>query len=917
MSQLSSTNFRRAAGRQLRSIVVLAILMLVGTQRASAQGAVVCPPNIDFSYGLLTNWQCYTGTATQFIPPAPLPPLPAPIFTGITPTIPITGRHTITSGAGLDQYGFFPEVAPGGGLYSLRVGDNNTGSQAERVRYYVHVPVGFNNYSFNFRYAVVFEQAGHTPDSQPAMIISAYDSATNVPIPCATLTYVAANGLPGFFTSTVSPFPQVLPWTSGTLNLSGQGGKTIIVEITTYDCTQSGHFGYGYFDIISCGQFAAAVTFCDLNKGFVTLGAPAGYATYRWYRGPVITGAPISTAQNFNLSPVPTTPTFYYCVITPFNSNGCPDTIRTRVISDFRMNATPDTVCNTAGRPLQLCVTATGGLDTFNYSWMPNPSLLPTPNPLSGILHPLTNPGCVTAQPTGAGFYVVTVTDTGGCYRSDTVVVQNPTFTIIQPDTTTCLHTPIRLNPRLSPPGPGYVFAWRPRANLNDSTLLRPLYTPVATGTEQLILRVDSGVCALLDTINVTTLPDTFSVRNAAVCERQAFNADVTSDPTYQDRFTYHWSPTTYLGLGAGNNRNPLITPDTSITYAVTMRFPGCPDVTRNLSVRVEPNPRVDIGNDTIAKCFYTPLYLTANVLPTWFSNYTYSWQLNTDLDNTVTPLVRFTGQKDTTLYIEVKTPLGCRGTDSIRVNVYDGNFASVTPSDTAVCPRSSVSMTASGGVSYQWVPGTYLNDSAASSVVSTPITTTDYILYATDDNGCIDTLDVHLQVYSEAIVSLPDSAVLFPGDSHQMDPGGNALYFNWFPTVGLSNPGIGNPVANPDKNTRYFVTGTTEAGCVSTDSIYVMVHQSSALNMPNAFSPGPGPNGRFKVARAGIASLKSFRVYNRWGTKIYESKDIDEGWNGTFNGEAQPMGVYIYTVEALDNEGHQFVKNGNVTLIR
>jgi gliding motility-associated-like protein len=917
MYYLSSSNLRRSVSWQFRSILALAVLLLCGVQRAGAQSAVVCPPNIDFSFGTFQNWYCFTGTAVD-IAGAPTASFGSPVLSG-----PVFDRHQITptaAGGGVDEYGFFPEVSPGGGIASIKIGNKITGSQAERATYFVHVPVGFNNYSFAFRYAVVMEDPdtnSHTRTQRPAFVVSAKDSATGSPVPCATLTYVAGAGLPGFTRSTVGTQPWYFSWTNGTLNLSGQGGKTIIVEVTSYDCTQSGHFGYGYFDIVSCGQFAAAVTDCNLNKGYVQLSAPFGYASYKWYRGPVISGAPISQLQSFQLSPVPTTPTFYYCVITPFNSNGCPDTIRTRLISDFKMNASPDTVCNSAGKPIQLSVTASGGLDTFNYSWMANPTLSPGPDPLSGILHaPLT--GAVTAAPRGSGFYVVTVTDTGGCYRSDTVVIQNPSFEIKQNDTTTCLHTPIRLNPRMTPAnGPGYIFTWSPKAGLNDSTVLRPTFTPTLTGTSRFILRVDSGVCARLDTIDVLTLPDTFSVKNEEVCERAQIGAVVTSDPKYQDRFTYIWSPSTYLTFGNDNHRSPIIQPDTSITYAVTMRFPGCPDVTRNLSVRVEPNPRVNLGPDTMDKCYYTPLYLTANVTPTWFTNYSYKWRTNTDLDNTNTSLVRFTGTKDTLLFVEVSTPLNCKGRDSVQVIVHQAGFASVSPSNTAVCPNTPVTLTATGAATYQWVPGLYLDDSTAGTTISNPGTTTDYTLYATDKYGCTDTLGVHLQVFSESLVTLPDSAIIFPGDSYQMDPGGNALYFSWFPTVGLSNASISNPVATPNVNTRYYVTGTTEAGCVSTDSIYVLVHQESMISMPNAFSPGPGQNSQFKVAHAGIASLKSFRVYNRWGTKVFETKDINEGWDGRLNGESQPMGVYIYTVEAVDNNGKSFVQNGNVTLIR
>jgi gliding motility-associated-like protein len=62
---------------------------------------------------------------------------------------------------------------------------------------------------------------------------------------------------------------------------------------------------------------------------------------------------------------------------------------------------------------------------------------------------------------------------------------------------------------------------------------------------------------------------------------------------------------------------------------------------------------------------------------------------------------------------------------------------------------------------------------------------------------------------------------------------------------------------------------------------------------------------------------LKSFRVYNRWGQKVFETQQIDEGWDGVYNDHPQPVGVYVYIVEAVTRSGRYFYKQGNVTLIR
>ena len=59
------------------------------------------------------------------------------------------------------------------------------------------------------------------------------------------------------------------------------------------------------------------------------------------------------------------------------------------------------------------------------------------------------------------------------------------------------------------------------------------------------------------------------------------------------------------------------------------------------------------------------------------------------------------------------------------------------------------------------------------------------------------------------------------------------------------------------------------------------------------------------------------FRVYNEWGEMIFESVDPDIGWDGNKKGVLQPMGVYVYTVKAISEEGKEYSNSGEVTLIR
>jgi gliding motility-associated-like protein len=157
----------------------------------------------------------------------------------------------------------------------------------------------------------------------------------------------------------------------------------------------------------------------------------------------------------------------------------------------------------------------------------------------------------------------------------------------------------------------------------------------------------------------------------------------------------------------------------------------------------------------------------------------------------------------------------------------------------------------------------------------------------------------------------------LFPGESYQIDPQTNCTQFSWTPSGGLSGKFIANPLATPEVSTWYVVSGVTEHGCKTKDSIMIFVDEGAIVGVPNAFAPGHGVNNEFKIIKRGIATLNYFRIFNRWGNLIFETTDAEKGWNGEYNGIPQPIGVYVYEVEVVAKSGKTIRKQGNVTLLR
>ncbi|HEY0245764.1 MAG TPA: hypothetical protein VGC01_09390, partial [Mucilaginibacter sp.] len=303
---------------------LLFICLLLSSSIAIAQ----CPQNIGFEDGTFNGWKCYAGTIDKTNGDIT-----------VASTTPISGRHTIFSGdyAGVDPYGGFPVLCPNGSNYSIRLGNSESGGEAERVTYEFTVPAG-SEYTLIFNYAVVLQNpSDHAAFEQPRFTVKIFDD-NNMPIDCPQFDFVAASNLPGFKLSTmVDPVTRGVPasvyykeWSKSTINLVGYAGKTIRLEFTTNDCSRGGHFGYAYIDVEQqCGDAITGNAYC-IGQPSVTLYAPAGFYTYTWYKEDDMT-TPIGTGPNLTISPAPPDGSKYAVVILPFPDQGCLNILHTVV----------------------------------------------------------------------------------------------------------------------------------------------------------------------------------------------------------------------------------------------------------------------------------------------------------------------------------------------------------------------------------------------------------------------------------------------------------------------------------------------------------------------------------------------------------------------------------------------------------
>lgn len=87
-------------------------------------------------------------------------------------------------------------------------------------------------------------------------------------------------------------------------------------------------------------------------------------------------------------------------------------------------------------------------------------------------------------------------------------------------------------------------------------------------------------------------------------------------------------------------------------------------------------------------------------------------------------------------------------------------------------------------------------------------------------------------------------------------------------------------------------------------------------LHVPEVFSPnGDNINDIFKLETHNISDTIDFKIYNRFGNVVFESPNIDKGWDGMLNGKLQSSGIYYYVVRAKTLFGNEVVKNGALYL--
>jgi gliding motility-associated-like protein len=211
----------------------------------------------------------------------------------------------------------------------------------------------------------------------------------------------------------------------------------------------------------------------------------------------------------------------------------------------------------------------------------------------------------------------------------------------------------------------------------------------------------------------------------------------------------------------------------------------------------------------------------------------------------------------------------------------------------------------------------TVSTDQNPSQVCFDSIGTFDVTLTVTNANGT-DQTTTSITVLDLPIVEGFGDTIIDIGGAAEL----SALYsgfgdFFWEPAEHLDCDTCLQVIATPYLTTTFYPTLVGPNGCPGRDTVLVIVNFEEIVEVPSAFSPNnDGLNDRLFVKGIGIVNI-DFKIFNRYGQMVYSSTDLEEGWDGTFNGEELNQGVFVYTLEYDLVNGQIGEKSGNVTLVK
>lgn len=673
----------------------------------------------------------------------------------------------------------------------------------------------------------------------------------------------------------------------------------------------------GSIPISGTVSFAAGATWTGGNGG--AFGNPGNLTT-------TYTPSPADIAQDSVILYLTSSGSFFSC---PDDE----DSIVVYFTDAPVVNAGPDLVLCSSESDIALNGSVSGGTTTGLWSSSGTGAFSPTAsNPVSNYV--------VSSADTASGSIYITLTSTnnGNCLvEKDSIQVtflDPPVVTITSNDSVCSNLTFFDLTGVISS---GYTPTWSTNGfgSIVSPNSINTIYNITAVDTTQgyidLFLESNAGICPVIDdSIRVYFIDP--PVVNAGLdddfCDNELVQLSgsiggVNTNGTWSSMGTGTFTPSnTLLVTNYQPSAQDITNGSVDLILSSESVF-GCPPVNDMITITFVPSPNASFaaadvceGSNTV---FNDQSTTSSGNITTW------DWDFG-DQSTSIAqdPIHTYNGDGTYTATLIAGNSFGCYDTISQSVQINPVPIAVFSPS--AGCENtpinfSDLSFISSGSIvswNYNFGTGTstdqnptYTYPSAGAQLVT---------LTVTSDLGCIDDTTVILNVYPSPVADFtytPNPALVNEDVNFFDQSSGNQIN-QWFWSFGDNE---GNNVQNPIHN--YSDGGDFDIQLVVTDVNGCMdtIIQNIIIALPPVLPTGFTPNGDNEndvfLIRGGPFKEVDFKVYNKWGEQIFFSNDANVGWDGTFNGELAPLGVYTWTFVVVLGNDVVIKESGDVTLIR
>jgi gliding motility-associated-like protein len=348
----------------------------------------------------------------------------------------------------------------------------------------------------------------------------------------------------------------------------------------------------------------------------------------------------------------------------------------------------------------------------------------------------------------------------------------------------------------------------------------------------------------------------------------------------------------------------------------------------------IAPSIAVTTASDTTCTASMTSFTAKADDIN---STAVYTWRINGNTVGTNSNFYATNALKngdEVSCTVSVDTA-SCRiqVADTVRMKVLAEKAPSVavTASTDTICEGSPATFTATivnegRGASYQWMINGVKTGGSSKTFLTKELKAGDSVwLVLTTKTACIPNHQLQSNIIAMQVKPSPGVTILsrdtsvMNGSVVQLSAAttGNPVMFGWKPEALLTSPRSFTTFSKPLTTGAYkfLFQATGSNGCISTEEVTVSVLQT--LYMPNSFTPnGDGINEVFRVPPGSAFQLEEFSIFDRWGNRVFATRDITKGWDGKYKNE-MPPGPYVYLITGKDLYGKEAVIKGTVALIR